>query len=153
VYHDAFHACFTECIASKQTTRVSYVAQLEGKGKAISARFVPIIVDTDVTKVMRVSDNTLVAPSNSSLQHVQKMEIVGRLAGGMAHEVNNALAVIEPCIKQLIKHENDPVILKAYMLIEKAGQLAGNVVRQLLLFVIRFKRPSRPVKTATTIVC
>jgi two-component system, cell cycle sensor histidine kinase and response regulator CckA len=69
------------------------------------------------------------------LRGAQKMEAIGRLAGGVAHDFNNLLAVIisyaEFAIDQL--RESDPV--KADLMeIHKAGHRAAVLTRQLLAF-------------------
>ena len=68
------------------------------------------------------------------LQQAQKLESVGRLAGGVAHDFNNLLTVIngysDLLLKELIPgdpmHENVAEI-------RQAGQRATELVRQLLL--------------------
>ena len=65
----------------------------------------------------------------------QKMESVGRLAGGVAHDFNNHLTVINGYCEMLTSSlaETDP--LRAEILsIQKAGQQAAELVRQLLAF-------------------
>jgi two-component system, cell cycle sensor histidine kinase and response regulator CckA len=69
------------------------------------------------------------------LRMAQKMEAVGRLSGGIAHDFNNLLGVIIGYI-QLIKRNQDPS-LPSYEYateVEKAGQRAVTLTRQLLAF-------------------
>ena len=71
----------------------------------------------------------------NQLQQAQKMESVGRLAGGVAHDFNNMLSVIlgntELALDQV--HSNQPLHLNLTE-IQKAAQRSTNVVRQLLAF-------------------
>jgi len=69
------------------------------------------------------------------LIHSQKMESVGRLAGGVAHDFNNLLTVIENYADFVAEGlgENDPLRDDLRQIIE-AGQKASGLTRQLLAF-------------------
>jgi two-component system, cell cycle sensor histidine kinase and response regulator CckA len=67
--------------------------------------------------------------------HSQKMEAVGRLAGGVAHDFNNMLSVIIG-YSELAKNElspNDPLYLKVEQIL-KAANKSADLTRQLLAF-------------------
>jgi two-component system, cell cycle sensor histidine kinase and response regulator CckA len=75
------------------------------------------------------------AQLQSQLLQAQKMESIGRLAGGVAHDFNNMLSVIlgytELIQTQLAKE--DP-LLNDVLQIEKAGRRAKDITQQLLAF-------------------
>lgn len=69
------------------------------------------------------------------LQHAQRMEAVGALAGGVAHEVNNMMAVILGFSEFLLEdgnvsEESVPDVLQ----ITKAATRAASITQQLLAF-------------------
>src|SRR6266446_8923564 len=69
------------------------------------------------------------------LQMAGKMEAVGRLSGGIAHDFNNLLGVIIG-YSQVLKRRLDAgsALLEHAEEIEKAGQRAASLTRQLLAF-------------------
>src|SRR5258708_35749006 len=71
----------------------------------------------------------------NQLHHAQKMEALGRLAGGIAHDSNNLLMVINSYAQLLqSRPSTDEVSARYAAQIVKAGQRATDVSRQLLLF-------------------
>lgn len=69
------------------------------------------------------------------LQHAQKMESIGRLAGGVAHDFNNILSAIIG-YTEVIMHrlEQDHGCFKYVYQIRKSGERAANLTKQLLAF-------------------
>lgn len=81
--------------------------------------------------------------SEKQLRQAQKMEAVGRLAGGLAHDFNNLLTVIMGHAQVLLgdmpaEHLFRPKIEE----MQKAGDRAATLIRQLLTF--SRKQPSTP---------
>ncbi len=73
--------------------------------------------------------------SEAELRHSQKMEAVGRLAGGVAHDFNNLLTAIIGYAELITERAtNDPLVRQHADLIQKAGQQAASLTRQLLAF-------------------
>jgi two-component system, cell cycle sensor histidine kinase and response regulator CckA len=80
----------------------------------------------DVTDRMRLEEQ---------FRQAQKMEAIGRLAGGVAHDFNNILTVIGgfcDVVLDAIPHE-DPVV-SDLVEIKKAADRAASLTRQLLIF-------------------
>src|SRR6266853_802558 len=69
------------------------------------------------------------------LRMAQKMEAIGRLSGGIAHDFNNHLGVIIGYSRVLGKAlSTNPALRNHALEIEKAGQRAASLTKQLLAF-------------------
>jgi len=70
-----------------------------------------------------------------ALVHSQRLDAVGRLAGGVAHDFNNLLSVINGYCEMLAAHLSDlPQALREVNEIHRAGLRAATLTRQLLAF-------------------
>jgi PAS domain S-box-containing protein len=69
-------------------------------------------------------------------QRVQanRVESVGALAGGVAHDFNNVLMVIRACAALLLKHLEDPERRRDVIQIDDAAQRGAELTRQLVAF-------------------
>lgn len=73
--------------------------------------------------------------SEEELRHSQKMEAVGRLAGGVAHDFNNLLTAIIGYAELIATRASSNDLAKQNAeLIRKAGEQAAALTRQLLAF-------------------
>ena len=73
--------------------------------------------------------------SEEELRHSQKMEAVGRLAGGVAHDFNNLLTAIIGYAELIATRSSSNSLAKQNAeLIRKAGEQAAALTRQLLAF-------------------
>ncbi len=71
----------------------------------------------------------------AELRQAQKMEAVGQLAAGVAHDFNNILTIIQGHASlQLAVAEMDPDVADSFKHIAGAAERAANLTRQLLAF-------------------
>ena len=67
------------------------------------------------------------------LRQSQKMEAVGRLAGGVAHDFNNLLGIVTAC-SELLRSRVDENSLEYIDNIREAAKRGASLTRQLLAF-------------------
>ena len=107
---------------------VSPICDAEGRIVGASA------IARDITAQKRAEDQ---------LRQAQKMEAVGRLAGGVAHDFNNILGIITAC-SELLRNRIDAKPESSQYLdnIRKASERGASLTRQLLAF--SRKQPVQP---------
>jgi PAS domain S-box-containing protein len=66
--------------------------------------------------------------------HLQKMEAIGQLTGGVAHDFNNLLMIVSGHAQGLKKRLSEPRDIRAVQAIEMAATRGENLTRQLLAF-------------------
>ncbi len=84
-----------------------------------------LIVNTDVTERRKIEAQFL---------RSQRVEAIGTLAGGIAHDLNNVLAPILMSIGLLKTRSDDPEILRVLNVIERGGRRGSDMVKQVLSF-------------------
>jgi signal transduction histidine kinase/ActR/RegA family two-component response regulator len=111
------------------------------------------LVGTQIGRVIeRSRSEVALRESEEQLRHSQKMEAVGTLAGGVAHDFNNILTGILGHA-ELLKSKSKPgdTAYRAAEIIEKAGRRAADLTRQLLGFARKGKHQTIPVDVHATI--
>jgi PAS domain S-box-containing protein len=99
----------------------------EGKPFAIQG------IARDVTGRKRAEEEN--ARLQAQLHHAQRMESIGRLAGGVAHDFNNLLTVINGYSRLLLgKLKAGDPLLDGLEQIHRAGERAAGLTQQLLAF-------------------
>lgn len=78
------------------------------------------------------------------LHQSQKMDALGRLAGGVAHDFNNVLTAIIANAELLLAKLQDPELRQSAAEILDVSDRAGELVAQLLRFARREREPSEP---------
>jgi hypothetical protein len=97
-------------------------------------------------EVVRAADITERRRLEARLWNAQKLESVGRIAGGVAHDFNNLLTVILGYGEILRPHlESDPDAAAALGEIVRAGERARELTRHMLAFASRQPVAPRPL--------
>jgi PAS domain S-box-containing protein len=103
-----------------------------------------IVILVDVTD--RAQAERARRSAEDQLRQAQKMEAVGQLTGGLAHDFNNILMVIQGNVESLLESEGkDSRTSEQLAEIAEATQRAEDLTRQLLAF--SRKQPLRPRPT------
>ncbi len=85
--------------------------------------------------IVTIDDITAHKELEGQLLQAQKMESIGRLAGGVAHDFNNILsAIIGHCELALMKTEENSPIWGNLNIIKNSGERAAMLTRQLLAY-------------------
>jgi two-component system cell cycle sensor histidine kinase/response regulator CckA len=84
-----------------------------------------LVINTDITERKKVEEQLLRA---------QRMESLGTLAGGIAHDLNNALTPIMMSIELLKLQEQDAMRMGVLATIENSARRGADMVRQVLSF-------------------
>ena len=100
-------------------SRWTLVADAFGSGHSI------LCINTDITEKKKIEDQFL---------RTQRMESIGTLAGGIAHDLNNVLAPILMGAEMLKGTSSDPMSVKLISTIESSAKRGRDMVKQILGF-------------------
>ncbi len=80
-----------------------------------------------------------------SLAQGQRMEALGRLAGGVAHDINNVLQAVLGGARLIVKRSQDQGVHRLAQLVSEAAERGGAVTRRLLAFARRDSLEAEPL--------
>ena len=100
-------------------SRWTLIRDNEGGAKSVLA------INTDITEKKMIE---------AQFMRAQRMESIGTLAGGIAHDLNNILAPIMMSIELLKETSTDPLAANILKTIEVSAKRGADIVRQVLSF-------------------
>jgi len=110
------------------------------KSSDMNISIFPLSAETKEGIVIRLDDITMIEKAETKLRQAQKMEVIGTLAGGLAHDFNNILAGIQGSVSIMkVKTENSsdlnelkPVYEKYLGFLEQSADRSTEVIAKLL---------------------
>ena len=107
----------------------------EGASREVLVSLAPVVMGGKPHVLLHAQDVSERATLERQLRQAQKMEAVGQLAAGVAHDFNNILTVIQGhagLIQQNLE-DSDPKTESLHQIIKASGR-ASALIRQLLMF-------------------
>ncbi|MCB9729168.1 MAG: AAA family ATPase [Deltaproteobacteria bacterium] len=143
------------CAGGGVSTRDARFVRASGDSLPVEFGCQPIRDDLGeiVGAVLTFRDVTRRRQLETQLQHAQKMEAMGRFAGGVAHDFNNLLTPMlgnVTLVRDVLGQER-PDVLPWLDDIERAGSRAAELVKQVLAFSRRSEVFLRPIDPAPVI--
>ena len=117
----------------------SHERDVHGRERSFLNNFIGII---EAGKLVRAwgsqRDNTERRRADEQLRQVDRLEAVGQLAGGVAHESNNQMSVILGCAEFVLKRNDLPdIVMQDVEHIRRAAERTAGITQQLLAFSSR----------------
>ena len=110
--------------------------EIAGKRYVFQGEEVSVVAIRDIAQ--RKRDEAENKTLQRQLLHSQKMEAIGRLSAGVAHDFNNCLLAIFGYSDLLLeRYRDDPFLARNLTGIKEAGQRAAALTKQLLAFARR----------------
>jgi PAS domain S-box-containing protein len=136
------HQKSEQALKTRQLQIFEYKLPINGKNTYFECRMVAISDETIMAVVRNITENKQAAADKSRLEEqlrkAQKMEAIGTLAGGVAHDLNNVLSGLISYPELILMDLADDSPLKSsIMAIKKSGEKAANIVQDMLTLARR----------------
>jgi len=131
-------ACLAEGVRALEQGDFTYPLKSNGGGDEVTQvtrAFVDMRSSLQRNEVQRQQHEAQKLQLEGQLRQAQKMDAMGRLAGGVAHDFNNLLTVIKGNSSLLVESlQSDERLLGRIQQIEHSADRAASLTRQLLAF-------------------
>ena len=118
-------------ISGPKKRTIRSIAELVKDEQGTPLKVIGVIQDITKEKEVEKEKQSLA----QQLKQAQKMEAIGRLAGGVAHDFNNMLSIILGNIEFMLEDlDSSNPLFENLKEIQKAGQRSADLTRQLLAF-------------------
>ncbi len=99
-------------LAAREVRQIEEEFTLDGRSKTLRLRAAPLAstVEEETHLVVLIEDITLQKRLAHQMLLTERLTIAGRLAAGVAHELNNPLATIAGCAEALRERAKDPAL-------------------------------------------
>ena len=122
--------CFSGEIANRRKNGQTFPAVLSASAVRDS--------NGNLVGIMGISqDITARTRTEKTLRQMQRLELIGQLAAGVAHEINNPLTLVIGYATLLLKRELDPDVRQRLETICQGGRRAAAITERLLTFARR----------------
>ncbi|MCP4180148.1 MAG: response regulator [bacterium] len=148
---------FLYSIEKSETTELNCKKVFTDKENLYNVTIFPLYINGAIDFVLRLDDVTELEKKELQLRQAQKMETIGNLAGGLAHDFNNALGGIIGTLSIMKFHINkgrrfENKKLKDYInTMEYSGIRATDMVQQLLTLSSKQETSFAPVDLNSSI--
>ncbi|MCX5745484.1 MAG: ATP-binding protein [Proteobacteria bacterium] len=156
--HPDDRAAADQAARAAMTERRSYASENRVFGPEGQVRWVAItgspVIDEQghiVALLGTVMDITIRREHEARARQTQRLEAVGQLTAGIAHNFNNVLAAIMPTLA-IVEREVKPTSIPLVRRTAEATSRAAELVQQLLFFAGRSRPNARTRETASTLV-
>ncbi len=117
-------------------SRWSLIRDNEGKPKSI------LIINTDITEKKKLE---------SQLLRSQRMESIGTLAGGIAHDLNNVMTPMMLSVEMLKGKFKDQQSQKLLSVLEKNSQRGADLIKQVMSYARGIEGERKPLQVTNII--
>jgi len=123
-------------VKTKKSTTVTHKHHVKGGGRRnVEITALPLMdASGEVERIIHISkDITEVVLLNEDLFHARKLEAVGKVAAGIAHDVNNAIGAIAGYVSLILKDlPADSPLREDLLEIKRAEERASAIVKELM---------------------
>jgi nitrogen-specific signal transduction histidine kinase/ActR/RegA family two-component response regulator len=108
-------------------------------------------IDGETSFVGIIYDMTDKKRAEELILHHQKLDAIGQLSGGVAHDFNNILSVIGGNLEMIAAHDLPPAAKRAIARAQEAAQRAARITHRLLAFARRQPLQRQPLDLNRTL--